>query len=331
MKYTSRVMFGCTTILTSTLVLVGCGEPDFGSMKPKVYKPTAEVYVVQGTPSWQTSDIEQLAAAHGVTVHVEMIPQTRVTAIPNSDAMGTSGDLVVFAMNQPIPDGLIQAAEQKSGTKFEVFGTAKSAILSNNVKEVVPNVTSVDYALGFLAGVYGTTTGNATIGWLTDAPKTVRQSDIQTVLGALYAANPSVQVQPVTFAAPLQLPSVLITPRPLTPSEWQVVQSRGIEVISLCPQAVNPWVLAEPQVPSVEALDQDFQALANASWQPGTMLSRKAPLVWMNHSLVPQSVQSTVESVSKNIENQSLNVNQWDLVPANLQQAWNAIVMTGQP
>lgn len=331
MKCKSRVMFGCATILTSTIVLVGCGEPDFGSMKPRVYKPTAEVYVVQGTPLWQQSEIGQIAAANGVTVHVEQISQNRVTAIPNRNALSISGDLVVFAMNRPIPDALIESAKQRLGTKFEVFGTSKSSILSTNVKEVVPDVSCVDYALGFLAGVYATTTGSTTIGWLTDTSNTIRRTEIQTVLGALYAANPAVQVRTVTFADPFQLPSLVITPRPLTESEWQIVQSRGVQVISLCSQTVNPWVLGEPQVPSAETLDQDFRALANSTWKPGTTQTRQTPLIWMNQNLVPQSVQSTVESVSKNIENQSIDVNQWGLVPANVQQEWNAIVMTGQP
>jgi hypothetical protein len=333
MKHTSRAMFGWTTIFTCTIVLAGCGEPDFSSMKPGVYKPTAEVYVVQGTPLWQQSDIEQIAAAHGVTVHVESISQNRLTALSSSDTWRASGDMMVFAMNQPIPDAVIEAAKKRLGTKFEVFGTSKSSDSSTNVKQVVPDVSSVDYALGFLAGVYATTTGNSSIGWLADASNTttMRRSEIQTVLGALYAANPSVQVRTVTFTDPFQLPSLLITPRPLTETERQVVQSRGVQVISLCPQTENSWLLGEPKVPSAGALDQDFRALANSTWQPGTTQTRQAPLIWMNQSLVPQSVQSTVESVSKNIETQSIDVNQWGLVPANVQLEWNNIVMTGQP
>lgn len=123
------------------------------------------------------------------------------------------------------------------------------------------------------------------------------------------------------------LPHILMVTRPLTATEWQIVTTAGVHVVSLCPQPTGSST-AQPIVPGMAALQSALTAFTANHWQAGVTSTVTSALLDIDTHQVSKSILDSLDSTTASIEAGSLDAKSvWATVPANLQAAWGGVVV----
>jgi hypothetical protein len=309
---------------------ISCGPPDFERMSPTVWKPVADILLVDHPAHWRASDAEQAAGRAGVAAQVENVDGVRAGTF-TSDLLhrGHPGMVVAVASAPPNADWL-QVARAHPDVQFEWLGAAPGTdVVPDNVRVVVPDPQVVAAAEGYLAGRLAAQESTApVIGWVADGTANVSRAALQQALAGLWKAVPAVVIVPVRTRTPQAgpWPRWVMVDRPLAADEYAVLHNHGCGVISLCPQSAA-MAAVEPATPGVDALEADLEAFAGRHGHGGTILLKgDQVLAWS--SAVPATVAGDVTGWLADFT--ASGTGSPGTLPNDVERAWAWVVARGR-
>lgn len=318
-----------------SFLLVGCGEPNYGAMKPTLAKPAVEVLLVNHPASWSSADVQTMATEEHVEVNVKYVSESNLGRVLTTDVQKlTQVSLFVIVGDGDFEQTLSQVAMEHLQSRFDWFhgGPPATPIQSPNLRSVRLDENLVSYATAWLAAEVAQSQGSYVVGWVNDGVSELTKSNTMAAFGGLFTEDNLIQVFPVTFTTSNQLPKFMIANRALTASEWSMVAQSGSIVFSPVAQPLASSKIATvPALPGMSYLTQDIANVLENRLNYGDIQVSTEPLLNIQVGLLPTSTSDVLQAITSSIVSDNTIVQDaWSRLPLATQQLWSPYVMQAQ-